>query len=148
MNRLKNRMFGTLVLTAMLVFAVGTAYSQTDSTKEHKMYETQNSMTQNSKYGQDVSMAASMLRMKLDLTMEQTKRVEGILQNYKDHGTNTAAATSTDNTIDKVENVLTADQKTKFDNVKTQWWSETQKKLSKSSNLNDTHTGTDNTWKK
>ncbi len=154
MNRLMSRMFGILVLAGMLIFATGTAYSQMDSTRSNKMDRNQKPMTQNAKYDQDVANAASILRTKVDLTLEQTRRVEGILQEYKDNSTkmgdNTSSTSMKGNseTMNKIGDVLTADQKTKFDNVKTQWWTDTQKKLSKGSDLKDTHSKSDSTWSK
>ncbi len=133
MNRLMSRLFGTFILAAMLIFITGTAYSQTDTTTNHKMYKNQNSMYQKAKYDKDVSDAASVLRTKVNLTMEQTRRVEGILQDYKNNSSKSGMSASKDQTMDKIQEVLTSDQKTKFDNVKSQWWSETQKKLTSSS---------------
>ncbi len=134
MNRIMSRLFSTLVLAVMLVFLTGTAYSQTDSTRTHnKMDKQRNSAYQNAKYDKDVSDAASKLKTQVDLSLEQTRRVEGILQDYKDNSKNAAATASKDDTMDKIENVLTSNQKSKFDNIKTQWWATTKQQLSGSS---------------
>jgi len=134
MNRIMSRLLSSLVLAVMLVFLTGTAYSQTDTTKNHnRMDKQRNSAYQNAKYDKDVSDAASKLRTQVDLSLEQTTRVEGILQDYKDNAKNASTTTSKDDTMDKIESVLTADQKSKFDNIKTQWWSTTKQQLSGSS---------------
>ncbi len=162
MDRLMSRLFGTLALGAMLILITGTAYSQTDSTKDHKMYKNQNHMYQDAKYDKDVADAASILRTKVDLTMEQTTRVEGILQDYKDNASKkdmnadnknmsaSTMSTANNSTLNKINDVLTSDQKTKFDNVKMQWWSDTQKKLAGSAKYKDAKPGTmkDTTWNK
>ncbi len=133
MNRIMSRLFSSLVLAVMLVFLTGTAYSQTDSTMTHRMDKQRNSAYQNAKYDKDVSDAASKLKTQVNLSLEQTSRVEGILQDYKDNAKSTSTTASKDDTMDKVENVLTADQKTKFDNIKTQWWSTTKEQLTSNS---------------
>ena len=158
MNRLVSRLVGAFILTIMLVFITGTAYSQTDSTNSHKkMYKNQNSAYQNAKYVKDVANAASILRTKVDLTMEQTTRVEGILQEFKDNASkkdmntdNSKMSTAKNNTIEKINDVLTADQKTKFENVKTQWWTDTQKTLSGHSSTGNynSQSKTDTSWSK
>ena len=158
MNRLVSRLVGAFILTVMLVFITGTAYSQTDSTTSHKkMYKNQSSAYENAKYDKDVANAASILRTKVDLTMEQTTRVEGILQDFKDSASkkdmntdNSTMSTTKDNTLDKINDVLTADQKTKFENVKTQWWTDTQKKLSVHSSTGNfnSQSKTDTSWSK
>ncbi len=158
MDRLMSRLVGTFVLAAMLIFVTGTAYSQTDSTSTHKMDQKKNSAYQNAKYDKDVADAASILRTKVDLTMEQTTRVEGILQAYKDKASrkdmkaanDNKMSTAKDNTLDKINNVLTAEQKTKFENVKTQWWSDTVQKLSTGSSTGTfkSESKSDTTWKK
>lgn len=129
----------------MLAFLTGVAYSQTDSTKTHKMSKEK----MMSKYDQNVKDAASKLQTQVNLTAEQTRRVEGILQNYevtsRSESSNSSGnnMSSTNNsTLNKIEKVLKSDQKIKFDQIKDQWWSETQSNL----NMNKTDkTSTDKT---
>ncbi len=151
MNRLKSRLFGAFVLAVMLIFATGTAFSQTDNTKDHKMYKVQDPGNHNTKYSKAVSSAASVLRDKINLSMEQTGQVEGILQDYKQNLSNKNMTASKSKSMDKIEAVLTADQKAKFDNVKMQWWTDTQQKLTSNSDMKKSHSvsKTDTTnWKK
>ncbi len=149
MEKMKSGLFSSLVLVIMFAFLTGVGYSQSDSTKTHKM-ERQKSTTMSKKYDKDVKEAANKLKTQVNLTMEQSKKVEGILQEYKESnssGNNSSMSSSNNSTLSKIENVLTSTQKTKFDQIKDQWWSDTQKSLSsstttnKSSNTNKPKTG-------
>lgn len=146
MEKMKSGLFSSLVLVIMFAFLTGIGYSQSDSTKTHKM-ESQKSSTMSMKYDKNVKEAANKLKTQVTLTMEQTKNVEGILQNYKDNNSsnsenNTSMSSSNNSTLDKIENLLTSTQKTKFDQIKDQWWSDTQKSLS-SSTTTKKSSGTD-----
>ena len=129
MKRIKSGLLGSLMIAIMLCFLTGTAYSQ-DSTMHNRMHK--KSTYQNSKYDKAVTNAASKLRTQVNLTMDQTRKVEGILQDYKENKTDKSQ------TMDNIQNVLTSDQKDKFNNVKDQWWSTTEKSLKKTSNSQKT----------
>ncbi len=140
MNRINSKLFGFLVLVLMLSFLTGISYSQ--STTSHKMYSKQKSI----KYSKSIQEAAESLKSKVDLTAAQTTKVEGILQDYKSGMMKNNMSTTdkmnasnkmsmkSNQAMDKIENVLTADQKTKFDNIKTEWWASTEKSLSQTTN--------------
>lgn len=157
MKKVQSRWFSSLILVIMIAFLSGVAYSQSDTTKNQQMDK--RSTTHSSKYDRDIMNATMKLKSQVDLTMEQTRRVERILQNYKDSNTSTTSgnnmssennnqssgnsnmSSSNNSTLDKIEKVLTSDQKTKFDQIKDQWWSETQSSLSKSPNTDKSKSG-------
>ncbi len=129
MNKMQSRLFSSLLFVVMLAFLMGTAYSQNDVSKTHKMYNKKES----TKFSVNVRRASQSLKSKVELTATQTKDIEGILQDYRDSSMKNSAADNSDETLSKIENVLTADQKTKFDNIKTKWWETTKKELSQMS---------------
>ena len=129
MRKMQSRLFNSFVLVIMLAFLTGIAYSQSDSTKNHKMY----SKKESTKYSTNVMRAAQSLKSKVELTATQTKDIEGILQEYKDNSMKSSTAGSSDDVLTKIENVLTAKQKPKFDEAKTKWWDTTKKGLSQMS---------------
>lgn len=141
MDRIKSRLFGSLVLVIMFSFITGIAYSQSDTTKD-KMYSKKKTTTeQMTKYDRNVREAAQNLKSKVELTSDQTKKIEGILQGYKENSmkknnsTVNNMSSSSDQTMSQIDNVLTSTQKTKFDKIKTDWWSTTEKSLIKTSTM-------------
>jgi len=129
MKKMQSRLISSLILVMLLAIVTGIAYSQSDSTKTHKMY----SKKEATKYSMNVRRATQSLKSKVDLTATQTKDIEGILQDYKDNSMKNGTASNDDEAMTKIENVLTATQKTKFDNIKTKWWETTKKELSQMS---------------
>lgn len=149
MKKMKSGLFSYLILVIMFAFLTVTAYSQSDSTTNHGMNK-QKMTTQHPKYDKEVIDAAAKLGTQIDLTTEQTLKVEGILQNYinsnsSENNKNNNMSSSDNSTmsspLSKIENVLTSDQKSKFDQIKDQWWSETQQSLSKSSTTDKSKSG-------
>jgi hypothetical protein len=161
MTTIAKKLCGIACVFCLLLFFSSTSLAQNnnnmnDSTKTNQGYSNQNNHSYNNQNNQSsnnqsnstntkhkklmskaeqhspmVRKRAIALRKDLNLNTKQTVKIENILQNYKNSSNQDTSAV-----FNKIDNLLTRNQKDKFQKVKTSWWNKTKQILASASTSN------------
>ncbi|HVO73640.1 MAG TPA: hypothetical protein VMT35_06430 [Ignavibacteriaceae bacterium] len=126
-----------MCIVALTFFLAGSLAAQDTSSSQGTQGQTQSGKTYDNMQGQAQSQnpqkeLATDLQARINLTQEQTKQVQDILNEYQSSSASTTEGTSKDaetSANDKIASLLDDNQKASFESVKSDWWNEVKEKL-------------------
>ncbi len=149
MNTIKAKLTAATLFTALLLFVAPVTTSAQDYNKDKTRDNTQQMQQKDSRYSSDIKDLAQDLKTKVNLTEDQMKQVEAVLTQYQKSARTTTDMRNKNNQMDNtnrmnnntnmnsakttanksIETILKDDQKSKWNNVKEEWWNKVDSQL-------------------